>query len=185
MWKACFPFVLRWFMAIFSRWASWPLVYRVILSASTSEVFKTLDDLIPGQGIQDILSMIFCVSSGSLLGMMAVYESSGICVSGYTSRAWKLFSLYVCAVQISVVLRGWMATASHLPGRSVERRELLFLHIFSVPQAPSMLGAPGALWKLVTCYYLSELILISVTASMPIVELFFQAPSLFLCWAYF
>jgi len=48
--KACFPFILRWFMAMFSRWASWPLVYGVMLGASPSEVFNTLDDLIPGQG---------------------------------------------------------------------------------------------------------------------------------------
>lgn len=113
MWKACFPFVLRWFMAMFSRWESWPLAYGVMLGASTSEVLKTLEDLILGQW-QDSRHTwhgFLCelrLFTGWHDGCLWILFSS-ICVSGYTLWVWELRPVVtVCVPSPHLGSVGWL-----------------------------------------------------------------------------
>ena len=144
-------------MAIFSRWASWLLVYGVMLGASISKVFKTLDDLIPGQGQDsshtwhDFLCELRWFTAWHDGCLWILFLS--ICVSGYRSWAWELRPvLTVCVRSPDLDSVEWLD--SHCIPSSWElgeRKGAAGSSYLSVLQAPSMLGAPGALEP---CYLL-------------------------------
>lgn len=188
MWKACFPFVLRWFMAMFSRWESWPLVCGVMLGASTSKVMKTPEDLILGQG-QDSRHTwhgFLCelrLFTGWHDGCLWILLSS-ICVSGYKLWVWELRPVVtVCMPSPHLGSVGWLDNC-YIPssGELRLRKRAAVSSCLSVLQVLSVLVEH---WWLVTYYFVLELSLISLIASTPVVGLSYRAPSLFLSRAHF
>lgn len=173
--------MLRWFTAMFSRWASWLLVYGVMFDACTSKVFKTLDDLIPGQGQDsrhnrhDFLCELRWFTAWCDGCWWILFLS--ICVSGYRLWSWQLRPvLTVCVLSSDLGSVEWLD--SHWFPSSWElgeRKGAAVSSCLSVLQAPSILDAPG---ELEACYLLLSfrVELISLTASTPVVE--FRAPSL-------
>lgn len=188
MWKACFPFVLRWFMAMFSRWESWLLAYGVMLGASTSEVLKTLEDLIleQWQDSRHTWHGFLCelrLFTGWHDGCLWILLSS-ICVSGYALWVWELRPLVtVCVPSPHLGSVGWLNNHCIPSFQELRlRKRAAVSSCLFILQALSVLVEH---WWLVTCCFLLELSLISLTASIPVVWLSFRAPSLFLSWAHF